>query len=165
MLRTHRSLEAYCATLSWRWLVFSFFLVMEHRWNEVDRGKPKYSGKNLSQCHFIHHKSHMDWPGIEPRPPRWEAGNYPPEPWHGVHFNVTIPSDFISVLWSFPNKLLYTFLTSRLRALWCTCRRDSRVETMEINFQLIPRDSCYYLLGQRILSIQFWGTRKFVLFS
>jgi hypothetical protein len=29
MLRTHRSLEAYCATLWWRWLVFSsVFLVM-----------------------------------------------------------------------------------------------------------------------------------------
>jgi hypothetical protein len=25
MLRTHRSLEAYCATLWWRWLIFSVF--------------------------------------------------------------------------------------------------------------------------------------------
>jgi hypothetical protein len=33
------------------------FLVMEHRWNETDRGKPKNSGKN-----FVQHKSHMDWP-------------------------------------------------------------------------------------------------------
>jgi hypothetical protein len=39
---------------------FSFFQVMEHRWNEIDREKPKYSGKNLYQCHFVHHKSHMD---------------------------------------------------------------------------------------------------------
>jgi hypothetical protein len=29
---------------------FSFFQVMEHQWNEIDRGKPKYSGKNLSSA-------------------------------------------------------------------------------------------------------------------
>jgi hypothetical protein len=34
--------------------------VVEHRWSETDRGKPKYSGKNLSQCHFVQQKSHMD---------------------------------------------------------------------------------------------------------
>jgi hypothetical protein len=39
---------------------FSFLQVMEHWWNETDRGKQKYSGKNLSQCHFVPHKSHMD---------------------------------------------------------------------------------------------------------
>jgi hypothetical protein len=48
-LRTHRSLKAYCATLWWRWRerwsVFLFFQVMEHRWNENDRGQPKYSGE------------------------------------------------------------------------------------------------------------------------
>jgi hypothetical protein len=37
---------------------------MEHRWNETDRGKPKYKGKNPSYCHFVHHKCNMDWTGI-----------------------------------------------------------------------------------------------------
>jgi hypothetical protein len=32
----------------------------ERRWNGIDRGPPKNSEKNLSQCHFVHHKPHMD---------------------------------------------------------------------------------------------------------
>jgi hypothetical protein len=55
-------------------IIFCLFLVTDHRWNEIDRGKPKNSGKNLSQFHFVHHKSHMDRPRIEPGPPWWEAG-------------------------------------------------------------------------------------------
>ena len=43
---------------------FSFFRVMEHQWNEIDRGKPKYWRKKLSQCHFVHHKSHMNDPDL-----------------------------------------------------------------------------------------------------
>jgi hypothetical protein len=39
---------------------------MEQWWSDTDRGKPKYSEKNLSHCHFVPHKSHTDWPGIEP---------------------------------------------------------------------------------------------------
>jgi hypothetical protein len=41
-------------------IIFVLFLVMEHQWNEIDRENPKYSGKKLSQCHFVHQKSHMD---------------------------------------------------------------------------------------------------------
>jgi hypothetical protein len=55
--------------------MISVFRVTEQQWDEIDRGKPKYSGKNLSQSHFVHHKSHMDWAGIEPGPPRWDAGD------------------------------------------------------------------------------------------
>jgi hypothetical protein len=49
---------------------FCLSILMEHRWNEIDRGKPKYLERNLSQCHFVYHKSHIDRPGIEPGPPR-----------------------------------------------------------------------------------------------
>jgi hypothetical protein len=38
------------------------------RGNQSNRRKP-------TQCHFVHHKSHMTWPGIEPGPPRWEASD------------------------------------------------------------------------------------------
>jgi hypothetical protein len=41
---------------------------MEHRWNDTDRGKPKFSATNLSQCHFVHHKSHLGIYETEPAP-------------------------------------------------------------------------------------------------
>jgi hypothetical protein len=30
---------------------------MEQRWNDIDRGKPKDSERNLFQCHFADHIS------------------------------------------------------------------------------------------------------------
>jgi hypothetical protein len=33
---------------------------MEQQWDDTDREKLKDSEKNLSQCHFFHHKFHMD---------------------------------------------------------------------------------------------------------
>ena len=38
----------------------------DHWWNDTDREKPKYSEKNLSQFHFLHYKSHIDYPVCEP---------------------------------------------------------------------------------------------------
>lgn len=33
---------------------------MDRWWNETKRGKLKYLRRNLSQCHFVHHKCQMD---------------------------------------------------------------------------------------------------------
>jgi hypothetical protein len=33
---------------------------MEQQLNDIDRAKPKDSGRNLSQWHSVQHKSHMD---------------------------------------------------------------------------------------------------------
>jgi hypothetical protein len=41
----------------------------------IDVGKPKNSEKTLSQHHFVHNKSHMDWPGCEHRTLLWQASD------------------------------------------------------------------------------------------
>jgi len=45
-------------------LVIDEWMSMEYWWNDTDGGKTEVLG-NLSQCHFIQHKSNVDWPGIE----------------------------------------------------------------------------------------------------
>jgi hypothetical protein len=50
-------------------------MIMEQlvEWELV--GETEVLGENLPHFYFVHHKSHMTWPGIEPGPPRWEASD------------------------------------------------------------------------------------------
>jgi len=65
-------------------------------WNSADRAKPKCLKKISSHYHFIHHKSHVNWPQIERMPLWWQTGNLHPEPWHSPKF-VTRKSDRFSI--------------------------------------------------------------------
>jgi hypothetical protein len=38
-------------------------------------GETEVLGENLPQRNFVNHKTHMTRPGLEPGPPRWEAGD------------------------------------------------------------------------------------------
>lgn len=46
---------------------------MEHKVERELTRKVKLLRGNLTQCHFFHHKSHLNWPGIEPGPLGREA--------------------------------------------------------------------------------------------
>jgi hypothetical protein len=45
---------------------FFFSEMRSPQWNDNDRGKLKDWKKNLSQCHFVHHKFHWIDPGANP---------------------------------------------------------------------------------------------------
>jgi hypothetical protein len=57
--------------------------IKQCHWCMGDRfwqGKTKVLVKNRPHCLFAYQKSYMNWPGIEPLPPGWEASDKPPEP-------------------------------------------------------------------------------------
>jgi hypothetical protein len=49
--------------LRWIWIWRTSGMKMNDKW------------KNLPQWHAVQHKSHVDWPGIEPEPPFWGVGD------------------------------------------------------------------------------------------
>jgi hypothetical protein len=69
---------AYCTTPEW-WMMINMEQSVE--WGLA--GETEVLGENMPQCHFVNHKSHMTWIGLESGPPRWKAGDQQPELWHG----------------------------------------------------------------------------------
>jgi hypothetical protein len=51
-----------CGTVAINWSIVQpaddAWMNMEQQWDDTDQGKPKDLEKNLSQCHFVRHKSH-----------------------------------------------------------------------------------------------------------
>jgi hypothetical protein len=48
-------------------------------------GETELLGENLLWRHFVRHKSHTTWSVLESGPPRWLAGDWPPEIWRGLY--------------------------------------------------------------------------------
>ena len=81
---------------------------VEQWWDDSIWRETKWSERNLSSATFVRHKHHMDWPGIEPGSPRWEAGDYPPEPWHVpiINMNLTHAVTVHGYFAMFPHQIL-----------------------------------------------------------
>jgi len=49
-------------------------IAVGHWRNDTEREHPQHWEKTLSQCHFVHDNSQMNWPETEPGPPPCVAG-------------------------------------------------------------------------------------------
>jgi hypothetical protein len=50
-------------------------VMMENLVEKRLAGEAEVLGENLSQRHFVQHKSHLTRPGLEPGPPEWETSD------------------------------------------------------------------------------------------
>ena len=66
------------AASCWKYIILvvdEWIMSMEYGMNDTDKWILKYWKKNLSKCHFIYHKSHLDCTGIQTGPPKWESSH------------------------------------------------------------------------------------------
>jgi hypothetical protein len=62
---------------------------VDTRWNGIDRENRRTWRNPCTSAIFLTSNPHMDWPGRESGPRRWEVGDEPPETWHGLRMTLS----------------------------------------------------------------------------
>jgi hypothetical protein len=97
------------------------------RWcNQAGGRKHNYPEKNLCPRRFFHQKSHVDWPGIEPGFPRWEAWDVAAKWKSATHLFLMLRERFRcmeSILWPAIRLFLYDRRPWWFVVKFCKCFR------------------------------------------
>jgi hypothetical protein len=124
--------------------------LMEHQWNEIDRGKPTTRRKTCPNATLSTTNLTWTWPGIEPGPPWWEAG----EPWHGHKPTDTGTSRQARQTNERSNPLLAFWGLSNTYILFLDC--PEMVNFQKITWTMVSVDRDWVLL----LATPLWFARK-----
>jgi hypothetical protein len=136
------------------------------RWvNDNDRGIPKYSEKNLAQCHFIHYKFHTYWPGIEPGPQQWESdknclGHFTAAPTTVNSVTFSLFQVYISTYCSISTQSFGAIKTDTCKCLACTNQQSE--STKHNNYPICLQMSLVSKSGPKPRS---WSPPKYVTYS
>jgi hypothetical protein len=110
-------------------------------------------GKNLSLCHFVDHKSHMDWPGIEPGPGLRGERPATNRLSHEKVYNVALTNSFRPLIHS------HSYLLTHVLILFLFCKLLVVEGCVFADVQLlacpvsIPRTTCKLI----------WSTNAFII--
>jgi hypothetical protein len=99
-------------------------------------GETEVLWENLPQRHFVHHKSYLTRPGLEPGPSRWEAGDQPLELWRSLFGTALLSYVRFSECSLVPNKCLCGHKDPRMRTVESGTKRRISCELKDGKTQL-----------------------------